>query len=90
MAVSSAIGVSALSPQEMLALMNIPVVVPITAMDFIASAPTNAPTNLNVITTLLGVLVGEVNSINTRYNDLATKFNTELAGLKVQGIVATS
>lgn len=43
------------------------------------NAVTNAPTNLNPVTTLLGSVTGEVNAANQRYNDLAAKYN-ELAG----------
>lgn len=57
-------------------------------------APDNSPTNLNVITTLLGSLVGQVNSTNAnqnsiadKHNDLATKFNALLAILHNQGLL---
>lgn len=56
----------------------------------IADAATNAPTNLNVITTLLGTLTGEVNATNTKQNDLATKFNTLLDRLEASGLLASS
>lgn len=38
-------------------------------------APTNAPTNLNVVTTLLGTLTDEVNDTNQKLNDTAGKYN---------------
>jgi hypothetical protein len=60
------------------------------AAEHIADAATNAPTNLNTITTLLGVLTGEVNAANERYNDLATKFNTLLSHLETQNLQASS
>lgn len=60
-------------------------------------AATNAPTDFNVITTLLGTLTNEVNSGNTRYNDLATKYNdlatkvnTLFSHLESQGLQADS
>lgn len=56
----------------------------------IADAATNAPTNLNVVTTLLGALVGQVNDTNTKQNDLAAKFNTLLDRLEAAGLLATS
>lgn len=56
--------------------------------------PTNAPTNLNIVTTLLGALTTEVNATNTKQNqiatnlnDLATKFNAVLAALQAQSIL---
>lgn len=55
----------------------------------IGDAATNAPTNLNVLTTLLGTLTGEVNATNAKQNDLATKFNTLLDRLEAAGILAT-
>jgi len=48
----------------------------------IGAAATNAPTNLNVLTTLLGTLTGEVNATNAKQNDLATKFNTLVSELQ--------
>lgn len=42
-------------------------------------APTDAVTNYNVVTTLLGALVGAVNDANTKQNAIATKYN-DLAG----------
>ena len=61
--------------------------------DAAIDAATNAPTNLNVLTTLLGSLTGEVNATNTKqnalaakYNDLAVKFNTLLDHLEAQGL----
>lgn len=39
------------------------------------NAATNAPTNLNVVTTLLGDLTGQVNATNQKQNDLAAKYN---------------
>ena len=57
------------------------------------NAATDAPTNLNTVTTLLGSLTGQVNSTNakqndlaTKYNDPATKFNTLLSHLEAQGL----
>lgn len=55
----------------------------------IADAATNAPTNLNVLTTLLGTLTGEVNATNAKQNDLATKFNTLKAELAALGLIST-
>lgn len=61
------------------------------------NAPTDAPEGLNVITTLLGALTGEVNAANTKQNviatnlnALATKFNTLLDRLEAAGLLATS
>lgn len=65
----------------------------------IADAPTNAPdnspTNLNVLTTLLGSLVGQVNSTNANQNQIAdnlnataAKLNLVLAALEAHGILA--
>lgn len=65
--------------------------------DASTNAETNAPTNLNTLTTVLSVLTGEVNSTNakqndlaTKYNDLATKFNTLMDHLEAQGLQLTS
>lgn len=65
--------------------------------DSSANAATNAPTNLNTVSTVLGTLVGEVNATNTKlndvstkYNDLSTKFNTLLSHLETQGLQLTS
>lgn len=61
--------------------------------DGATNAATNAPTDYNVITTLLGTLTSEVNSANARYNDLATKYNDlaakvnmKFAHLEAQGL----
>lgn len=54
----------------------------------IADAPTDAPTNRNVITTLLGTLTGGVNDDNVKQNEIATKLNTLLAGLRSAGVIA--
>lgn len=45
-----------------------------------AAMATNLPTNLNIVTTLLGTLVGEVNTTNGRVNQMAEAVN-ELKGL---------
>lgn len=65
--------------------------------DGATNAATNAPTSLNVVTTLLGSLTGEVNASNTRqndlatkYNDLATKFNTLLDKMEALTLIAAS
>jgi len=42
----------------------------------VTNAPNNAPTNLNVLTTLLGALTGEVNATNGRQNLIADACNT--------------
>lgn len=62
--------------------------------DGATDAATNAPTNLNVLTTVLGTLTGEVNATNAKqnalaakYNDLSTKFNTLLDRLEAKGIL---
>lgn len=39
------------------------------------NSPTDAPTNLNVVTTLLGGLTGEVNATNGRQNTIAANLN---------------
>lgn len=56
-------------------------------------ASTSLATNLNTVTTVLGVLTAQVNTTNaaqndlaTKYNDLAAKFNTLLTHLEAQGI----
>jgi hypothetical protein len=59
----------------------------ITAAESINDAATNAPTDLNVLTTLLGTLTGEVNATNSKQNDLASKFNSLLDRLESQGIL---
>lgn len=56
----------------------------------VTNAPADAPTNLNVITTLLGTLVGEVNSTNSKQNEIASKLNSVLACLKAHNIMASS
>lgn len=65
--------------------------------DAATNAATNAPTSLNVLTTLLGGLTGEVNATNTKqndlatkYNDLATKFNSLLDKMEALTLLATS
>lgn len=65
--------------------------------DGLNNAPNNAPTTLDIVTTLLGALTGEVNQTNTRQNtiadnlnDLATKFNTLLLHLETQGLQLSS
>lgn len=55
----------------------------------ISNAPTDAPTNLNVITTLLGTLVGEVNATNAKQNEIATKLNSLLASQRTMGLIAS-
>lgn len=42
-----------------------------------AELATNLPTNLNVVTTLLGALVGEVNLANKRTNEIAKALNEQ-------------
>lgn len=65
--------------------------------DGATNAPTDAPTDLNAITTLLGALTGQVNAANTKQNAIATnlnglaeKFNTLLDRLEAAGLLATS
>lgn len=65
--------------------------------DGATDAATNSPTNLNVLTTLLGSLTGEVNATNakqnalaSKYNDLATKFNTLMDHLESQSLQLAS
>lgn len=53
----------------------------------IADAATNNPTNLNVVTTLLGAVTGQLNTSNANLNDLATKYNTLLNVLEDHGIL---
>lgn len=64
--------------------------------DGATNSPTDAPTNLNVLTTLLGALTGEVNATNARQNTiatnlnaLATKFNTMLDSLESNKVLAS-
>lgn len=54
----------------------------------IADAPADATTNYNVVTTLLGTLVGAVNTANAKQNDIATKLNTLLAELRTLGLIS--
>lgn len=56
----------------------------------IANATTGLNTSMNVITTLLGTLTGALNTTNSAYNDLATKFNSLLADLQANNILAVS
>lgn len=56
----------------------------------IADCATDAPTNLNVITTLLGTLTSQVNSTNAKQNDIATKLNLVLDRLEGLGLLAAS
>lgn len=65
--------------------------------DAATNAATDAPTDLNVLTTLVGTLTGEVNNSNakyndlaSKYNDLATKFNTLLDNLEAYTALASS
>lgn len=58
------------------------------------NSPDNSPTNLNLVTTLLGTLVGQVNSTNANQNTiadnlnaLATAFNALLTELQALGIL---
>lgn len=55
----------------------------------IASAPADAVTNYNVVTTVLGTLTSAVNTANAKQNDIATKLNTLLAELRTLGLIAT-
>lgn len=61
----------------------------ITPGEVIPEAVTDAPTTLNVLTTLLGTLTGELNDANARYNDLAAKVNAIIAQLQAQGLQET-
>lgn len=53
----------------------------------IADTSTGAPTNLNILTTLLGTLTGQVNSTNTQLNDVCARFNTLLAELRTAKVI---
>lgn len=75
-----------------------PTITPGSHIDAAATdAPSNAPTNLNVVTTLLGSLTSQVNSTNSgqnaianKYNDLATKVNLLFTHLEAQGLQLVS
>lgn len=54
----------------------------------IANCPADAVTNYNIVTTLLGTLTSAVNAANTKQNDIATKVNLIMAGLRTAGILA--
>lgn len=54
----------------------------------ISDAPTDAVTNYNVVTTLLGALTSAVNSANTKQNEIATKLNTLLSELRTLGLIS--
>lgn len=54
--------------------------------DASTSAPNDAPTNLNTISTLLGILTGEVNATNSRQNAIANIVN---ANAVKQNTIAT-
>lgn len=54
----------------------------------IADAPTDAVTNYNTVTTLLGALTGAVNTANTKQNDIATKLNTMKSELVTLGLIS--
>ena len=54
----------------------------------VADAPSDAVTDYNVVTTVLGTLTGAVNTANTKQNEIATQLNTLLAELRSLGIIA--
>lgn len=53
----------------------------------IADAPTDAVTNYNIVTTLLGALTSAVNTANAKQNDIATKLNTLKSELVALGFI---
>lgn len=74
--------------------------IPGTPFAAIANGPTDAPndavTNYNVVSTLLGTLVGAVNTANAKQNAIANnvntvsgKLNSLLAELRTAGVIST-
>lgn len=55
----------------------------------VSDAPADATTNYNVVTTLLGTLVGAVNTANDKQNQIATQLNALLAELRALGLIAS-
>lgn len=54
----------------------------------INAAPADAPTNLTGL--LITVLTDQLNSTNTKQNDIATKLNTLLSRLEAQGLLSAT
>lgn len=67
---------------ELKAHLDIPT---ISTQSHINDASTNAPTNLNALT--VQDLIDELNAANSRYNDLATKFNALLSAQEINDIL---
>lgn len=55
----------------------------------ISDAPSDAVTNYNVVTTLLGAVTSAVNTANTKQNQIATQLNSLLSELRTLGVIAT-
>lgn len=55
----------------------------------ITNAPTDATTNYNVVTTLLGSLTSAVNTANDKQNQIGTQLNSLLAELRTLGLIST-
>lgn len=57
---------------------------------FVAQAPNDAPTGMDTFTTLLGTLVGQVNSSNAKQNEIAARLNEVVAALQAIGVLKVS
>lgn len=84
-----------LSPSTVMTVADVIIFQPkvlVARMDFApgahqSNAATNAPTNLNPLTQLLGALTTQVNDTNAKQNDIATKLNAVIAILIANGLM---
>lgn len=87
--VTVAIPAAQLTLQEQLDALNV-AVAKLAAMNLIADAGTNLATDLNILTSTLGLLASNLNTTNARVNVIATNQNTLFAALKTQGLMKTA
>jgi hypothetical protein len=57
---------------------------------FVSEAPEDATTDLDLISTGLGTLVGAVNASNTKQNEIAARLNEVVAALQSIGVLKVS